>query len=90
MNSMKYRGYAARIEFDERDDVLVGRVIGTRDAICFHADNVADLKREFRASIDDYLNYCARQAGKRKANAAHTSRSSRCVTYCCADCRGKP
>jgi len=59
MNSMKYRGYAARIEFDERDDIFVGRVIGARDAICFHADNVVDLKREFRASIDDYLNYCA-------------------------------
>ena len=56
---MKYRGYVARIEFDERDDVFVGYVIGTRDAICFHADNVADLKREFQVSIDDYLNYCA-------------------------------
>ena len=59
MNSMKYRGYIARIEFDDRDDIFIGRVIGARDAICFHADNVADLKREFQVSIDDYLNYCA-------------------------------
>ena len=58
MNNMKYRGYTSRIEFDERDDIFIGRVIGMRDAICFHADNVADLKREFYASVDDYLNYC--------------------------------
>ena len=45
MNSMKYRGYTSRIEFDERDDIFIGRVIGMRDAICFHADNVAELKR---------------------------------------------
>ena len=55
---MKYRGYTARIEFDDRDDIFIGQVIGARDSICFHADNVADLKREFQASVDDYLNYC--------------------------------
>jgi len=59
MNNMRYQGYTARIEFDGRDDIFIGRVIGTRDAICFHADSVADLKREFHVSIDDYLNYCA-------------------------------
>jgi len=55
---MKYRGYTALIEFDDRDDIFIGHVIGTRDAICFHADNVADLRREFQVSVDDYLNYC--------------------------------
>ena len=58
MNNMNYRGYNARVEFDDRDDIFIGQVIGTRDAICFHADNVADLRREFQVSIDDYLNYC--------------------------------
>ena len=58
MNSMRYRGHTARIEFDDRDDIFIGRVIGVRDMICFHADTVADLKREFQTSIDDYLNYC--------------------------------
>ena len=58
MNSMKYRGYTAKIEFDDRDDIFIGHVIGARDTICFHADNVADLKHEFMVSIDDYLNYC--------------------------------
>jgi len=58
MNTMTYLGYTARVEFDERDDVFIGRIIGVRDMISFHADTVADLKREFRLSVDDYLAYC--------------------------------
>ncbi len=28
MSTMTYKGYTARIEFDERDDLIVGYVIG--------------------------------------------------------------
>jgi predicted HicB family RNase H-like nuclease len=59
MNSMTYRGYTARVEFDDRDDIFIGRVLGARDAISFHADSVADLRKEFQTSVDDYLDYCA-------------------------------
>lgn len=59
MNTMSYRGYTARVEFDERDDIFIGHVSGARDTISFHADNVADLKAEFHRSVDDYLAYCA-------------------------------
>jgi len=61
MNNMTYRGYAARIEFDERDDIFVGRVLGVRDIISFHASTVADLRAEFQAAVEDYLNDCAEQ-----------------------------
>ncbi|MDR2365835.1 MAG: type II toxin-antitoxin system HicB family antitoxin [Zoogloeaceae bacterium] len=59
MNSMTYRGYTAHVAFDERDDIFTGQVLGARDAISFHADTVADLRREFRLAVDDYLAYCA-------------------------------
>ncbi|TKD30007.1 type II toxin-antitoxin system HicB family antitoxin [Azotobacter chroococcum] len=61
MNSMTYKGYTARIEFDERDDIFVGRVLGVRDIISFHADSVAELRAEFAAAVDDYLADCAEQ-----------------------------
>jgi len=61
MNNMTYKGYAARIEFDERDDIFVGRVLGVRDIISFHADTVAGLHREFHAAVEDYLDDCAGQ-----------------------------
>ena len=33
MNSMTYRGYTARIEFDERDDLFWGKVLGLPDTV---------------------------------------------------------
>lgn len=59
MNSMSYRGYTARIEFDERDDIFVGRLLGVQDIISFHADAVAALRAEFHVAVDDYLADCA-------------------------------
>jgi len=59
MNSMTYKGYVARIEFDERDDLFVGRVLGVRDIISFHASTVAELRAEFHVAVDDYLADCA-------------------------------
>ncbi|MOA31035.1 HicB family protein [compost metagenome] len=61
MSNMSYKGYTARIEFDERDDIFVGRVLGVRDIISFHADSVAGLHAEFSQAVDDYLADCAEQ-----------------------------
>jgi len=58
MNSLSYKGYTARIEFDDRDDIFVGRVLGVRDIISFHADSVSALHSEFQAAVDDYLADC--------------------------------
>ena len=61
MNTLTYKGYTAKIEFDERDDIFVGRILGITDIICFHADNVADMKSEFALSVDEYIAACQRQ-----------------------------
>lgn len=63
MNTMTYKGYTARIEFDDRDNILVGRLLGIRDIISFHADNVTDLRSVFEEAVDDYLEACE-QVGK--------------------------
>ncbi len=56
--NLTYRGYAAFIEFDAEDRVLVGRVVGIDDLITFHADSVAEVERAFHESIDDYILAC--------------------------------
>ncbi|MCC7487869.1 MAG: type II toxin-antitoxin system HicB family antitoxin [Burkholderiales bacterium] len=61
MNTMSYAGYSARIEFDERDDVFVGRVPGLRSIISFHGKTVGALRSQFRAAVDDYLEDCKAQ-----------------------------
>jgi predicted HicB family RNase H-like nuclease len=58
-NAMTYRGYAARVEYDARDEIFVGRILGIEDRITFHGTTVARLQRDFRAAIDHYLADCA-------------------------------
>ncbi len=61
MSTMTHQGYTARIDFDERDQLFVGRLLGIRDIISFHADTVADLRSAFHAAVQDYLDDCAEQ-----------------------------
>lgn len=61
MNTMTYKGHTARIEFDERDGIFVGRVLGVRTMISFHGETVAELRASLEAAIDDYLDDCATQ-----------------------------
>jgi predicted HicB family RNase H-like nuclease len=58
MNTMTYKGYTARIEFDERDEVFVGRILGLRAMISFHGDTVAQLRSEFELAVEDFLSEC--------------------------------
>jgi len=59
MNTMSYKGYTARVDFDERDSIFVGRVLGLRDIISFEGSTVAKLRSEFAAAINDFLRDCA-------------------------------
>ena len=58
MNTMSCKGYTARIEYDERDNIFVGRILGIRSIISFHGETVSQLHREFEKAIKDYLAEC--------------------------------
>lgn len=60
MNVMNYKGYAARIEYSDEDQLLIGHVAGIRDMIGFHAQSVPQLRSAFEEAVDDYLDTCAR------------------------------
>ena len=47
MNSMTYKGYFAKINFDERDSLFWGKVIGTNDSITFEGETVTQLTEDF-------------------------------------------
>ncbi len=61
MNAMTHKGYTARIEFDERDSLFVGRVLGLRTMISFHGDTVAKLRAQFQIAIEEFLRDCEEQ-----------------------------
>ncbi|HQL64076.1 MAG TPA: type II toxin-antitoxin system HicB family antitoxin [bacterium] len=58
MNTMTYRGYAARIEYSDEDRCLVGHIAGIKDLVGFHAESVAELRTAFQEAVDDYLETC--------------------------------
>jgi len=58
MNTMLHKGYTARIEFDDRDNIFVGRILGIRTMISFHGETVGELRKEFEGAVDDYLREC--------------------------------
>ena len=64
MNTMTHKGYTARVEFDERDNVFVGRILGIRTMISFHGTTVAQLRREFEFAVKDFLSECAEKGIK--------------------------
>ncbi|MES2260731.1 MAG: type II toxin-antitoxin system HicB family antitoxin [Pseudomonadota bacterium] len=64
MNTMHHKGYTARIEFDERDNIFVGRVLGLRAMISFHGEAVSELRDAFENAVEDFLLDCKEQGIK--------------------------
>lgn len=58
---MPHKGYTARVEYDERDNLFVGRILGIRNIISFHGETVRGLRAEFELAIKDYLADCEEQ-----------------------------
>lgn len=55
---MKYKGYNAKVEFDDIDRIFVGRILGIRDIISFHGNTVDELENAFKEAVDNYLAAC--------------------------------
>lgn len=58
MNTMEYKGFAARVEYSEEDGCIVGHIAGIRDVIGFHGESVAELRAAFEEAVEDYLATC--------------------------------
>lgn len=61
MKPMSYKGYAARIEYSDEDELLIGRIVGIRDIITFHGESVGEIRHAFQEAVDFYLETCARR-----------------------------
>lgn len=56
---MEYKGYIAKVEFDDEDNIFHGEVINLRDVITFQGHAVDELRQAFKESVEDYLAFCA-------------------------------
>jgi len=61
---MEYKGYTARVEFDDDANAFHGEVVNLRDIITFEGESVEELRQAFADSVDDYLDFCAERDEK--------------------------
>ncbi len=59
-NTMNYKGYSARIGYDDDDAIFTGRIAGIRDGVGFHADTVEGLRKAFHEAVEDYIETCGK------------------------------
>src|SRR3989304_1707191 len=55
---MEYRGYVAKVDFDEDGDLFHGEVVKLRAVITFKGKSVSELRKAMRESVEDYLAFC--------------------------------
>lgn len=72
MKPMTYKGYAARIECNDEDECLVGRIVGINDVVGFHGESVPELRRAFEEAVDDYIATCEKFGGAPQRAALET------------------
>ena len=57
-STLEYKGYSGSVEYSAEDRCLHGKIIGIRDLVSYEGSRVDDLEKNFRAAIDEYLDFC--------------------------------
>ena len=57
-NILEYKGYYTKIVYDSELNVLVGKLEGINDLVCFESEDASKIVDEFHLAVDDYLIMC--------------------------------
>ena len=60
---LEYKGYHAKIIYDEYSKSLFGKLAGISDLVTFESDSPVEIEKEFHDAVDDYLETC-KEVGK--------------------------
>jgi predicted HicB family RNase H-like nuclease len=58
---MEHNGFWADVQFDDAAGLFHGEVINMRDVVTFQGRTVAELRKAFRESLEDYVEFCAQR-----------------------------
>lgn len=61
MNVMTLGNMQTKIEFDQDRELFRGEILGLTGSADFYGKTVAELKREFKKSLEIYLDECTRR-----------------------------
>ena len=63
MDYLEYKGYKGSVEYSKEDNCLCGKVQGMTEAlILYEGQTLDELRRDFEAGIDSYLEGCKADA----------------------------
>ena len=68
MNLMSLREYSAKIEYDPELDLFRGEILGLTGGADFYGKNPAELRAEFKRSLQVFLDVCAEKGIEPKRN----------------------
>ena len=59
METIKYKGFIGSVEVSLEDDCIVhGKILHINDLVTYESESPKDIKKEFMAAVDDYLETC--------------------------------
>ncbi len=64
MTVLTYKGFAATVDFDPEDMILVGKLVGINDSISFHGETGSETIAAFHEAVDDYIETCTKVGKK--------------------------
>ncbi|MDR3218666.1 MAG: type II toxin-antitoxin system HicB family antitoxin [Dysgonamonadaceae bacterium] len=65
MGYLNYKGYKGSVEYSETDNCLFGSVLGMKKScILYEGNTIDELKADFEAGVDSYLEHCERKGMK--------------------------
>ena len=68
MNVMTVDGYHARIEYDPDIDLFRGEILGLSGGADFYGKNPAELREEFKKSLEIFIEVCREKGIEPKKN----------------------
>ena len=57
-NTITYKNYTGTVEYYSEDKIFYWKIAMIDDLITFEADNVSDLEKEFKKSVEEYVKTC--------------------------------
>ncbi len=58
---MTYKGFIGRVEVDEDENVLHGRIVNIDHVVTFIGKSVPEVRKALKDSVEDYLAFCKEQ-----------------------------
>jgi predicted HicB family RNase H-like nuclease len=57
-NTLNYKGFIGSVSYSDEDGILFGKIEGINDLVTYESTEVSDLVKQFRISVDDYIESC--------------------------------